>query len=69
MCDPRGSNFDPKFLKSMVKISQPENAHTESALLPDSFRGTRDPILLWLFAVTMSVADSCPHYLCLILVL
>lgn len=46
MCDSRGSNFDATFLKSVVKISQPENTHVESALLPDSVRGMRNLILL-----------------------
>jgi hypothetical protein len=41
-CDSSENHFDPKLLKSMVKISQPENSHMANASLPDNVRFMRN---------------------------
>lgn len=50
-----GNDSDPQLLKSVVKVSQPENPHMENASLPDSVRYMKNDSMMICYENSLSL--------------
>lgn len=63
-CDSSGNDSDPQLLKSVVKISQPENPHMENSSLPDRVRYMKNDSMMICYENALSLILTKIIYTC-----